>query len=233
MSSRSSSSTSRSSSARSSSDKDCEKSSRQSESESECSESESEQESVRRNCRKKKDCNDSCISPVAAYIVWLVILIILIIILRAVGIRWFSTIVFSLVVAWIVLAIIYPVKFENGIYCYNSYDCLYGFITLVTVILLVIYLIWKVFTDRMPKEGEKGEHGYEHGHEHGHGHEHVEKKGFWAALFGGNAAAPKVVGVAGGPVTSDMASVAARESVSSVNAGVPISNAPLASSLGR
>lgn len=225
------SSTSRSSSARSSSDKDCEKSSRQteSESESECSETEEECESPKRTCKKKKDCNDSCISPVAAYIIWLVILIILIIILRAVGIRWFSTIVFSLVVAWVVLAIIYPVKFENGIYCYNSYDCLYGFITLVTVILLVIYLIWKVFTDRVPKEGEMGEH------EHGHGmqSEHVEKKGFWAAFFGGSAAAPKVAGVAGGPISSDVASVAARESVSSVNAGVPIANAPLASSLGR
>ena len=93
------------------------------------------------------DCQSS-ISPWGAYIIWFIILIVLIWILRAFGIKWFSAVVFSLVVAAIVLTCIYPFQFRKGKYEYCSSDALYCLIMLFTIILLIIWFIWKVFTDR-------------------------------------------------------------------------------------
>lgn len=93
------------------------------------------------------DCNSN-ISPWGAYLIWFIVLIVLIWILRCFNISWFSAVVFSLVVAWIVLAAVYPVKYRHGKYEYCNADALLGIITVFTVILVIIWFIWKVFTDR-------------------------------------------------------------------------------------
>lgn len=104
--------------------------------------------------RKKDDCCNSNISPWGAYLIWFIILIVLIWILRAFNIRWFSAIVFSLIVSCIVLSALYPFKTKNGKYEYCSSDALFGVISVFSIILVIIWFIWKVFTDRDCTEGK-------------------------------------------------------------------------------
>lgn len=96
------------------------------------------------------DCDDGCMQPWVAYLIWFIVFIVLIAILRAFKIRWFSTIVFSLVVSLIVLSFIYPFKTNkrNGKHEYCSDDAFFGFLCVITIILLIIWIIWKVFSDR-------------------------------------------------------------------------------------
>ena len=89
----------------------------------------------------------SSISVGVALCIWIVVLIILIVILRAIKIRWFSTIVFSSIVAAFVLCFIFPPKFSHGKYTHKSEDGVFGLILVITWILLIVYVIWKVFTD--------------------------------------------------------------------------------------
>ncbi len=89
----------------------------------------------------------SSISVGVALCIWIVVLIILIVILRAIGIRWFSTIVFSSIVAAFVLCFIFPLRFSHGKYIHKSEDGIFGLILVITWILLIVYIIWKVFTD--------------------------------------------------------------------------------------
>ncbi len=89
----------------------------------------------------------SSISVGVALCIWVVVFIILLIILRAIGIRWFSTIVFSSIVAAFVLCFIFPLKFSHGKYMHKSEDGIFGLIIVITWILLIVYIIWKVFTD--------------------------------------------------------------------------------------
>lgn len=110
-------------------------------------------------------CNN--ISPLAAFIIWFIVLIVLIGILRCFKIRWFSAIGFSAVVAAIVLSAIYPFQTHNGKYEYCNTDALYGIIICFTVILIVIWIIWKVFTD-IECENQMRDHHHGH-HEHHHG----------------------------------------------------------------
>jgi len=109
----------------------------------------------------------SNLSPWAAYLIWFIVLIILIWILRAFGIRWFSAVVFSLVVSWIVLACIYPYQIRDGKYQYCSSDVLLGLITVFTVILVIVWFIWKVFTDR-DCQSQSSHHMSKDGHHHSH-----------------------------------------------------------------
>lgn len=97
----------------------------------------------KRNSGKK-----TCISAGAALIIWLIVLIILIVILRACRIGWFSAIVFSAIVAAFVLCFVFPLDIKNSRYRHKSEDSIFGLIWLVTAILVIIYIIWKVFTDR-------------------------------------------------------------------------------------
>jgi hypothetical protein len=118
--------------------------------------------------KKDRDCNkryprgefdcDSNITPWGAYIIWFIILIVLIWILRAFNVRWFSAVVFSLVISAIVLSFIYPFKIKHGKYQFCNADSLYGIIVAFTVIILIIWFIWKVFTDRERHQYDK------HGH---------------------------------------------------------------------
>jgi len=120
----------------------------------------------------KYDCGSN-LQPWAAYLIWFIVLIILIWILRAFGIRWFSAVVFSLVVSWIVLTCIYPYHIRDGKYQYCSSDVLLGLITVFTVILLIVWFIWKVFTDRdCPSQrthhmSKEGHHMSKEGHHEG------------------------------------------------------------------
>ena len=90
------------------------------------------------------------ISAGVAFFIWLVILLIIIWLLRSIGIRWFSTIVFSFIVATFILTLFFPLRFHEGKYIHKSEDALFGLIHLVTWILVIIYIIWKVFSDRDP-----------------------------------------------------------------------------------
>ena len=104
----------------------------------------------------RKKCDDDCtsnLSPWAAYLIWFIVLIVFIGILRAYGIRWFSAVIFSLIISWIILACVYPFDKTDCEYNYHSNDAFFGFITTLTVILLIIWVIWKVFTDR-PHHGQ-------------------------------------------------------------------------------
>jgi magnesium-transporting ATPase (P-type) len=95
-------------------------------------------------------CDDDCIQPWVAYLIWFIIFIVLIAILRAFQIRWFSTIVFSLIVSLIVLGFIYPfnTNYKTKKYEWCSDDAFFGFLCVITIVLLIIWIIWKVFTDR-------------------------------------------------------------------------------------
>ena len=97
----------------------------------------------------------SRISSGWALVIWLIIFIILIVILRAIRIRWFSNIVFSALVAAFILPWIFPLRFTpRGKYIHKSEDWLLGLILFSTAILVIIYIIWKVFTDREERPAE-------------------------------------------------------------------------------
>lgn len=106
----------------------------------------------------------STISAGAAFIIWLIVLIVIIWILRAIGIRWFSACIFGLLIAACVLCFIFPLRVVRGKYIFKSEDSLFGIIILITLILLIIYIIWKVFTDydssRRPSWWGSGDNGH-------------------------------------------------------------------------
>ena len=90
------------------------------------------------------------ISAGTSYIVWLIVFIIVLLILRAFRIQWFSAIVFSLLLAWLVLVLIFPIEqsMSDGSYMHDPANNLLGIIGIVTWILAIIYVIVKVFSDR-------------------------------------------------------------------------------------
>ncbi len=104
----------------------------------------------------KGDDKCSSLTPAAAYIIWFIILVVLIWILRAFAIKWFSTIVFAFVISSIILCFIFPIDMRDGKYNFNTGDALFGIIVVFTIILLIIWFIWKVFTDREEGRGDKG-----------------------------------------------------------------------------
>ena len=110
------------------------------------------------------------ISVGVAVCIWIVVLIILIIILRAIGIRWFSTIVFSALVAAVVLCFIFPLRFSHGKYHHKSEDGIFGLILVITWILVIIYIIWKVFTDY---DQNRGKSSWWDGYGSGSGSKHM------------------------------------------------------------
>lgn len=83
-----------------------------------------------------------------AYFIWIIVFLILLWLLRAIGIKWFSTVVFSLIVATFILSLFYPLNIVDGKYVYKSEDALFALIHLITWVLVIIYVIWKVFSDR-------------------------------------------------------------------------------------
>ena len=83
-----------------------------------------------------------------AFLLWLLILIVLFFILRSYNITWWSSLVFSLVVAWIILCLVYPFQIQNGVYISHPTDKLVALISIVTIVILIIYIIQRVFTDR-------------------------------------------------------------------------------------
>ena len=91
-----------------------------------------------------------------AFLLWLLVLIVLFFILRSYGITWWSSLVFSLLVALIVLMFVYPFDVQNGQYVMHPPDKLLGLICLITIIIVIVYIIQRVFTDR------------EHHHHHKH-----------------------------------------------------------------
>ena len=92
------------------------------------------------------------VSAGVAYFIWLIIFIVLIWLLRAIGIRWFATIVFSLLISAIILTLIYPLQFINGKYIRKSEDTFFHIIQTVKIVLIIIYIVWKIFTDREDKQ---------------------------------------------------------------------------------
>jgi hypothetical protein len=96
---------------------------------------------------KCKDGKKGGISATVAFFIWLIVLIIVVAILRAIGIRWFSAIVFGLLVAAVVYCAFSPLRFEHGKYIHKAEDNIFGLIMIITFILVVIYIIYKVFTD--------------------------------------------------------------------------------------
>ncbi len=98
----------------------------------------------------QKGVHTTTISAGVAFFIWLIVLIIIIWILRAIGIAWFSTIVFSFIVATFILTLFFPLQFVDGRYMHKSEDAIFGLIHLITWILVIIYIIWKVFSDRAP-----------------------------------------------------------------------------------
>nr|QBK90724.1 MAG: uncharacterized protein LCPAC201_00250 [Pithovirus LCPAC201] len=106
--------------------------------------------------KRKFGCNTrktGGISVGVALCIWVVVFIILLIILRAIHIRWFSNIVFSALVAAFVLCFIFPLRFSHGKYIHKSEDAIFGLIIVITWILVIIYIIWKVFTDYDDNQG--------------------------------------------------------------------------------
>jgi uncharacterized membrane protein len=93
-----------------------------------------------------------------AFLLWLLVLVVLFFILRNYGITWWSSLVFGLIIAWIVLVLVYPFDISGGRYNMHYGDGLVGLITLVTVIIVIVYLIQQVFTDR--------DHHYHHQDHH-------------------------------------------------------------------
>ena len=87
-------------------------------------------------------------TPEVSVLIWLIVLIVIFLILRAYGIRAWSAFVFSAAVALIILMLIYPFRIVNGFYRASGLDGLIAFIGFVTAIIVIIYLIQKVFADR-------------------------------------------------------------------------------------
>ena len=89
-----------------------------------------------------------------AFLLWLLVLVVIFFILKSYRVTWWSSLVFALLVAWIVLAFIYPFHVQNGVYMAQSADKLLGLISIVTIVILIIYIIQRVFTDREDHHGK-------------------------------------------------------------------------------
>ena len=85
-----------------------------------------------------------------AFLLWLLVLVVLFFILRSYGITWWSSLVFALIISWVVLVLVYPFEVVNGQYVMQAADKLVALITLITVIIVIVYIIQQVFTDRDP-----------------------------------------------------------------------------------
>lgn len=94
-----------------------------------------------------------------ALLLWIIILVAVFFILKAYRITWWSSLVFSLLVSWIVLCLVYPFSSCGhfgcrGEHCNNDSngwktgDALFLFVGLITIIIVIIYLIQRVFRDR-------------------------------------------------------------------------------------
>ena len=109
-----------------------------------------------------------------AFLLWVIILVIIFFILKAYRITWWSSLVFALIVSWIVLCLVYPMSrcgnkdkrhssydgytdYESDYDCddhhddkheWRSEDALFCLITLVTVVIVLVYIIQRVFRDR-------------------------------------------------------------------------------------
>lgn len=97
--------------------------------------------------KKGKDCENT-ISRGVAFVIWLVVLIILIWVLRAIGIRWFSAVGASLLFATLILCCVYPCEWNDGVMVLGTKDSLFGFIVFITIVVIIIWILYKVFTDR-------------------------------------------------------------------------------------
>ena len=91
-------------------------------------------------------------NPETAILIWLVVFVLLFVILWFYGIRTWSALVFSLFIALIILLLLFPFRVINGFYRYQTNDNLVAFIFVITVILVTIYIVQRVFSDRKPKE---------------------------------------------------------------------------------
>ena len=91
-------------------------------------------------------------NPESAILIWLVVFVLLFVILWFYGIRTWSALVFSLFIALIILLLLFPFRVINGFYRYQTNDNLVAFIFVITVILVTIYIVQRVFSDRKPKE---------------------------------------------------------------------------------
>lgn len=123
----------------------------------------------------------STISVEFAILLWIIILVIVFFILKTYRITWWSSLVFSMLVSWIVLCLAYPFsacpKFNRSDKRSNNHsnkyssecsddDCdrhrnhmtftnnitnedgLFYLISLVTIVIVIVYLIQRVFRDR-------------------------------------------------------------------------------------
>ena len=106
--------------------------------------------SHRRKRRGRKDCGaKNTVNEATAFVIWLIVLIVLIWVLRAAGIRWFSAVGFSLLIAAIVLCMVFPCHFEFGRFDFSHQkNALFAFILFITFIIVVVWIFYKVFTDR-------------------------------------------------------------------------------------
>lgn len=112
------------------------------------------------------------------FVLWIIILVVVFFIVRSFGVRWWSSLVFALVVAWILLVVLFPMDHVFNLFGifhgkdrdgHHDRDCdrddcddrdcgrhekdcsggwLFCFITLLTVVIVIVYLIQRVFRDR-------------------------------------------------------------------------------------
>ena len=88
-----------------------------------------------------------------ALLIWLLVLVILFFILRSYCIRWWSAFVFALFIAWIVLVAVYaPSGYRNGGWNRCNSDWFVGLISLVTFVIILVYVGQRVFHDRNRKD---------------------------------------------------------------------------------
>lgn len=107
-----------------------------------------------------------------AFVLWIIIVVVVFFIVRSYGVHWWSAIVFALLTAWVLLAVLFP--WDNIFDLFRKdddhhrecdrdecdhrdcgrrkKDCtgawLFCFIGLLTVVVVVVYLIQRVFRDR-------------------------------------------------------------------------------------
>lgn len=114
---------------------------------------------------------NSTISVEFAILLWVIILVIVFFILKAYRITWWSSLVFAMLVSWIVLCLTYPFNSccmfgRNGSEECDDDECdrhgkhkgsnskisndagLFCLISSVTIIIVIVYLIQRVFRDR-------------------------------------------------------------------------------------
>ncbi len=94
------------------------------------------------------------ISPEFAFLLWILVLIVFFFIVRSFCIKWWPSLVFAFLLAWIVLIAVFPwgllTRWSTGTAgCYG--EGLFAVITIVTIVILIIYIIQRVFTDREKK----------------------------------------------------------------------------------